>query len=344
MGNEAEDLHFHGGRYGILTEKTSPAWQFTLIDSSFEGQREAAIREHEVGLTLIRDSFRNVPTAIAIDPHYSDQLWVKDSRFQDISEAAVVISNQASPLTEIGVENAVCRNVPVFARFRDSGKMLAAVSATYQVDALNHGLIVPGEGMSGAIETRYEATPLAALPPPLPSALPSLPPSGDWINVRSQGVAGDGQTDDTVAIQAAIDSHPVLYFPSGVYVVRDTLRLKPDSVLMRLHPSMTQLDLPDNAAGYQGLGTPKPLLEAPAGGSDIVSGLGLYTGGFNPRAVALLWKAGANSFVGDVHILSPDNSNHMPDSVKTALYGGDARRPTGAYSTDAGARNIRACG
>src|SRR3569833_2223789 len=33
VGNEAEDLHFYGGRYGILTEKTSPAWQFTLIDS-----------------------------------------------------------------------------------------------------------------------------------------------------------------------------------------------------------------------------------------------------------------------------------------------------------------------
>ena len=56
VGNEAEDLHFYGGRYGILTEKTSPAWQFTLIDSTFEGQREAAIREHEAGLTLIRDT------------------------------------------------------------------------------------------------------------------------------------------------------------------------------------------------------------------------------------------------------------------------------------------------
>ena len=85
VGNEAEDLHFYGGRYGILTEKTSPAWQFTLIDSVFEGQREAAIREHEAGLTLIRDTFRNVPTAIDIDPQYSDELWVKDSRFEDIS-------------------------------------------------------------------------------------------------------------------------------------------------------------------------------------------------------------------------------------------------------------------
>ncbi len=35
VGNEAEDLHFYGGRYGILTRKPSPAWQFTLIDSTF---------------------------------------------------------------------------------------------------------------------------------------------------------------------------------------------------------------------------------------------------------------------------------------------------------------------
>ncbi|MDI1364673.1 MAG: glycosyl hydrolase family 28-related protein, partial [bacterium] len=50
-GNIMEDVHFHGGRYGVVTEKTSPAWQFTLIDSSFDGQRDAAIREHEVDLT-----------------------------------------------------------------------------------------------------------------------------------------------------------------------------------------------------------------------------------------------------------------------------------------------------
>ena len=40
VGNEAEDLHFYGGRYGILTDMTSPGWQFTLIDSEFQGQRE----------------------------------------------------------------------------------------------------------------------------------------------------------------------------------------------------------------------------------------------------------------------------------------------------------------
>ncbi len=94
IGNEAEDLHFYGGRYGILTDNTSPFWQFTLLDSVFEGQRDAAIREHMAGLTLVRNTFRHVPMAIDIDPHYADQLWVKDSRFEDVSTAVVVISNE----------------------------------------------------------------------------------------------------------------------------------------------------------------------------------------------------------------------------------------------------------
>jgi hypothetical protein len=68
VANEAEDLHFHGGQYGIMARKPSPAWQFTLIDSTFDGQREAAIRENEAGLTLVHDEFRNVPTAVSIDP------------------------------------------------------------------------------------------------------------------------------------------------------------------------------------------------------------------------------------------------------------------------------------
>jgi hypothetical protein len=79
-GNVADDVHFYGGQYGIWTRKPSPGWQFTIIDASFEGQREAAIREHEAGLTLIRPQFKNVPTAISIDPKYSDELWVKDGR------------------------------------------------------------------------------------------------------------------------------------------------------------------------------------------------------------------------------------------------------------------------
>jgi Pectate lyase superfamily protein/SMP-30/Gluconolactonase/LRE-like region len=319
-GNEAEDVHFYGGRYGILTENTSPAWQFTLIDSTFEDQREAAIREHEVGLTLIRDTFRRVPTAIDIDAGYTDQLWVKDCVLENVSNAAVVISKEQSPLTEIGFENVNLANVPTFARLRESGQIVPGRGTLYQVQNFNYGLMILKEGQMGAIGMRYGAMPLVSMPAPLPPAIRALPPSSEWVNVHTLGVKGDGATDDTAAIQQAIDARRVLYFPSGHYVVRNTLTLRPDTVLIGLHPTLTQIDLLDETPGYEGIGAPKPVILAPQGGANILSGIGMFTGGINPRAVAVLWKAGEDSLIDDVRFLgghgsgtNPYNNNHTAD-------------------------------
>jgi hypothetical protein len=320
IGNEAEDLHFYGGRYGILTDKTSPAWQFTLIDSVFEGQREAAIREHEAGLTLIRDTFRNVPVGIDIDPQYSDQLWVKDCRFENISGQVVTISNEKSPLTEVGFENAVVKNSPVFALLRESGKKVAGKGDVYRVRSFSYGLIVPGEGMMGSMGMIYDAASLSAMPAPLAPAIPALPPVEEWVNVHSLGVAGDGTTDDTGAIRKAIDGHRVLYFPSGHYLVSDTLTLKADTVLIGLHPTMTQFDLADGAAAYKGVGPARAVIFAPPGGRNILSGLGVFAGGVNPRAVGVMWCAGEASLIDDVRFLgghgsgtNPYNNDHTAD-------------------------------
>jgi hypothetical protein len=320
VGNEAEDLHFYGGRYGILTEKTSPAWQFTLIDSTFEGQREAAIREHEAGLTLVRDEFRNVPTAIDIDNGYPDQLWVKESRFENISGPVLVISLERSPLTEIGFEDAILQNAPVFAKLRESGKVIAGKGPTYRVSKFTYGLIVPGMGRTGEIGTRYDAAQINSVPTQLSPAIRALPPSSDWTNVRTLGAKGDGASDDTASIQSAIDGHRVLYFPSGHYIVRQTLALKPDTVLIGLHPSLTQIDLPDDTPGFEGVGVPKAIVLAPSGGTNILSGIGVFTGGTNPRAAGIIWKAGEQSLIDDVRLLgghgsgtNPYNNDHTAD-------------------------------
>jgi len=334
VGNEAEDLHFYGGRYGILTGKTSPAWQFTLIDSVFDGQRDAAVREHEVGLTLIRVTFRNLPVAIDIDPHYSDELWVKDCRFEQVAKAAVIISNENSPFTEIGFENAVLNDVPTFALFREGGKSVSGKGAIYQVANFNYGLIVPGEGTTGAIGMIYDAAALSALPAPLPPAVPALPPTSNWVNVHTLGVVGDEKTDDTAAIQAAIAAHRVLYFPSGRYRVTGTLNLKPDTVLIGLHPTLTQFDLEDSTPGFKSVGAPRPVISAPpsdsnVAGANIISGFGVYTGGINQRAVGVLWQAGEGSLVDDVRFLgghgtgfNPYNIDHTADSVPARRWDG----------------------
>ncbi|OWK30510.1 glycosyl hydrolase family 28-related protein [Sphingomonas mucosissima] len=300
VGNMGQDLHFRGGRYGILAEKTSPAWPFALIDSTFEGQREAAIREHEAGLTLVNVAIKDTPVGIDIDKGYGDWLWGKDVRFENVSRAAVIISNEDNVYTQVGFENALAAGTPVFARFRDSGRTVAGKGAAYQIADFSHGLSVPTLGQMGVSKTVMEAAPLQALPTRRPAALRSLPPTTQWHDVRQGGAKGDNSADDTAAIQRAIDTHRVVYFPAGRYVVTDTLRLRPDSVLISLHPDLTQIVLPDGTPAFQGVGAPKALIETARGGDAIVSGLGLFTGGINPRATALLWMAGANSMVDDV--------------------------------------------
>lgn len=303
VGNVAYDLRFFGGRYGILAEKTSPAWQFTLLDASFDGQREAAIREHEAGLTLVNTTIRNTPVGIDIDRGYGDWLWGRDVRFENVSQAALVISNEDNVYTQVGFENASARKVPTWVRFRDSGKILAGGNGgrDYRVDAFNYGLTLQDMGTPGRFATNYKTSALSATAAPKPALRP-LPPTAQWANVRSFGARGDGKADDTAAVQKAIDSSRVVYLPLGFYLVNDTIRLKPDTVLVGLHPGLTQLVLPNGSPAYQGVDGPKALLESARGGEAIVSGIGLATGEVNPRAVALLWRAGEHSLVDDVRI------------------------------------------
>ncbi len=325
-GNVMEDVHFQGGRYGIWTHTPSPGWQFTAVDASFEGQREAAIREEQAGLTLIRPDFRHVPTAVSIDPGSAEELWIKDARFEDIAGPALVISLEHNPRTEINMENVVCRGVPVFALLRESGKRFPGPAETYRVARFGHGLAYADLGLPGEIRDTFDAAPLASLPAPVRSDLTSPPPAGTWVNVHTLGVKGDGVTDDTAALRAAIAGHRALYLPSGNYILSDTITLRRDTVLIGLHPLATELVLPDRTPAFQGPGTPKPLIEAPQGGSNIVTGIGLYTNGINSRAVAALWMAGPHSLMNDVRFLgghgtvdlqgkrvNPYNNTHTAD-------------------------------
>ncbi|MGH7942772.1 MAG: glycosyl hydrolase family 28-related protein [Limisphaerales bacterium] len=321
-GNVVEDVHFFGGTHAIWTSKPSPGWQFTLIDCSFKGQRASAIFEHEAGLTLIRPRFQNVPKAVEIETNRVDELWVKDALLENISGPAFSFGMEKSPRTEINMEGIVCSNVPVFAALIDHGRTFGAPSRIYAVRRFSHGLELGGPGAEPEIKNRFEAKPLGRMPRPIASDLSPLPPCGTWVNVRDLGAKGDDQTDDTAAIQNAIDNHRAIYFPCGFYVARDTLKLRPDTVLIGLHPGATQIILPDGTAAFAGVGPPKALLEAPKGGSNIVMGIGLYTSGNNPRAVAALWKAGASSMMNDVRFLG-GHGTPLPNGLRENPYNKD---------------------
>ena len=330
VGNEGEDLHFSGGHFGIITSKPSPGWQYTLLDSTFEGQTEAAIQEHEAGLTLVHDTFRHVPAAVSIDPGYAEELWIKHSLFEDITGPAITISNEKNARTEINVEDVTCSRTPVFAHFRESAKDIPAPADIYTVHRFSHGLKLEKPGEVGSIQTSFDASKSADAADNSP-AIRDLPTHHDWANLRALGAKGDGIADDTEAIRNAIKTHRIIFVPAGRYRVSDTITLRPDTVLIGLHPSTTQFLLAENTPGFIGTGAPKPLLRTSAGGDAIVSGIGIYTGGTNNLATGVLWQAGKDSLVDDVRFLgghgtnnadgtrmNPYNANHTgdPDPLK----------------------------
>jgi Pectate lyase superfamily protein/SMP-30/Gluconolactonase/LRE-like region len=316
-GNVAQDVHFHGGQYGIWTRKPSPGWQFAVIDASFEGQRVAAIREHEAGLTLIRPQISNVPIAIDIDATYPEELWIKDARLEDVRDAAIVISNENNPHTEINAEGISCTGVPTFARYRESGRTVPGKGSVYEVKAFSHGLHYDDVFSSPKIEDVFQAHAASSPMAPAKSDVPDLPPMQTWVNIRDLGAKGDGIADDTPILRKAIEGNRTIFLPAGQYRVTDTVTLKPDTVLIGLQPSITRIFLADHTPAFEGVGGPKALLETPRGGTNIVTGIGLYTNGINPRAVALKWRAGPYSMVNDVRFLGGHGTVDMnPDPNK----------------------------
>jgi hypothetical protein len=99
-----------------------------------------------------------------------------------------------------------------------------------------------------------------------------FPADAGMINVKTQfGAKGDGHSDDTAAIRAAIEGPGVqvrvLYFPKGTYIVSDTLNwLRADKTWRSAlafqgeNERGTVIRLKDKAPGYQDPGAPKAVI------------------------------------------------------------------------------------
>lgn len=303
VGNEMEDVRFFGGNYGIYTFKPSPGWQFMMVDTYFEGQRKAAIRSQESGLTIVRMTVRNVPTVLEVNPNFYEKLFMEDSRFENVSGPALMISNENNAYTQVSLRNVTCKKVPILASFRTSGKQIAGSGELYSVKSLNHGLQIAAIDAKPLHTTTQDIETLKTEPAPIAKDIPAFPDITTWANLKALGAKGDGVTDDTKAIQAAIDQYGAIYVPQGWYRITETLKLKEKTALIGLNPVSTQFILQDNTEAFGSFGPPKPMVESSQGGSNILTGIGISTAASNTRAVGLKWMAGANSYVNDVKFL-----------------------------------------
>jgi pectate lyase-like protein len=153
-------------------------------------------------------------------------------------------------------------------------------------------------------------------------------PDGFMTSVKSYGAVGDGVTDDTASIQKALSdgrldakkdyyySPKALYFPPGVYLVRDTLQWVGCCVTIQgSGTSSTIIRLAPHSNGFGDPSNPKPLILT----SDVVGNeafhqniwdLSLEVGANNAGATALNYVSNNSGSVHDVLITSEDGKGH----------------------------------
>ena len=136
---------------------------------------------------------------------------------------------------------------------------------------------------------------------------------------------GDGKTDDTAAIQKALDNHPsqgaIIYLPNGIYRISDTLRWPGDkdprasnaqknTALWGQSRQGTVIQLRDAAPGFENPRSSKALIwtgQAPAQRfANEVHNLTLDTGVDNPGASGAMFIANNQGGMYNVSIVSGD--------------------------------------
>ena len=312
VGNEMENVVFLGGEYGILTNRTSPGWPMMLVDTYFEGQRKAAIKTREAGLAIVNMHVKNVPVAVEMDKDVPDRLYIENCFLENVKQAAIVVSVEDNVMSQVNLLNVSCNNVPVLARFLQSGKELPVRDKMYRVKEFTYGLVMENMASDSEFKTIMETEPLNSVPKFFGKDIPSLPEMSTWVNIRDLGAKGDGETDDTQIFQEAIKNHQNIYVPQGWYRLTETLKMEKGTRLIGLHPFATQFMIAESEPAFSGFGAPKAVVETSEGGDDIINGIGINTGAYNYRAVGCKWMAGEKSLMNDVKFVGGHGTMRKP--------------------------------
>jgi polygalacturonase len=72
----------------------------------------------------------------------------------------------------------------------------------------------------------------AAIDSAIALAQTALQPESMPISIKNLGAVGDGITDDTAAIQAALDTNDAVIIPPGTYRITSTLNTKDNQTIL----------------------------------------------------------------------------------------------------------------
>ncbi len=150
-----------------------------------------------------------------------------------------------------------------------------------------------------------------------------FPADAGVLNVKDFGAKGDGVTDDTAAIQAALNAFPngrrIIYLPNGTYLVSNTLSWSAgtgigddykNTILQGQSESGAIIKLKDNAPGFTNVNAPKSVIftgPAPAQRfGNSIRNLTVDTGAGNLGAIGVQFNASNQGSIRNVTIRSGD--------------------------------------
>ncbi|MCF0216538.1 MAG: hypothetical protein HUK21_08705 [Fibrobacteraceae bacterium] len=154
-----------------------------------------------------------------------------------------------------------------------------------------------------------------------------FPLGSEVVNVKKApyNAKGDGKTDDTEAIQKALNDHPdgdyIIYLPHGIYKIKERLswpatEKSPQSfrrtILQGQSIGGTIIALADSTYGFDNADFPKAVIYTGEGPEirirNAIRDLTIRTGKGNPGAIGIQFNAAQQGTINNVKVYSGDSS------------------------------------
>ncbi len=314
-----ENVEIVGGQVGVQWKETG-MWPSVIKGCVFRGQTVAAIQGAQHGIILEGCVFDGCAVGINVPgtKWNAERLYLENCIFRNITSGKAITAFHGRRFDFlITMKNVYFKDVPQITFWLDgsSDHIVGQASGWCRADDVIHGPRWENgvqQGGDGANHRRVTAD----CPAPAFSArdhVDKIPARAACVDVKRFGALGDGRHDDTAAIRKAIaNAKRPIWFPSGTYVVSDTIQLDKHTRLIGEHCVATEIKLVPVAGdkSFADPKAPKPLIDTvddPDGTAVFAHfRFGTYAKPNVNGMIGIRWRVGRHSIIDDIHSMNTE--------------------------------------